>query len=972
MANQTIPNGQTQQTGVVLSEFEERLRVNGTLQTIGDEIGVLTQGFNNDVRVNQSGEILSESTAIRVEGLNTEIDNRGLISGDFNGIDVANGDAAFAQIFNRPQGIITSESRAVNIGGIGALLDNRGLITTSADPRNGTVYGDVTAQNIFIVNRNSGVIDVGHGNNGDAISLELGSTVNGLIRNSGVLQGRGVALGNNQAAAVRLYWVPDAGPTSTFNGDIENLRRGLLAAETGPAVVVEEYVILNGDIRNDGRIESLDPDNGVGIRIEDGATINGTIFNGRRGEISGGRTGIDVGNGGTAIATIVNEGLIEGTSRAVNLGGNFNTLINSGTILTTDDPRNGTVYGDVTALNIEIENSGLIDVGHGNNGDAIALELGAVVNGSILNTGLVQGRGTPVPDTNTASSAIRLYWVESAGAPVSQFNGDIINHGELAAEQGATLLIDDRVALNGVITNSGLITGGLSDSFSGQLAVDTSGAVSPITLINTGEIVGDVRLSQNNDVYVGTDGTANGSVDGVVFGNGGNDQLIGSDADDIFAGGTGDDFILSNDGDDLISGGSGNDFIDAGAGNDTINAGSGVNFVLTGAGHDTVVLSDQGFTVVADFTVGQDSLSLSGLDVDDLEINSLFNSTVIISKTTGDAIAFLPFVDAASLDTSSFTHLPDNPLLGGTVNGLPTVSVYPDTDAFLSEADQNSGSFVFQLSEPAPAGGLTINFQAGDTDPVAGDVDVEISGENISDFTVRPIPGFVSSVTIEEGATEARLTVTPFPGDTELEADEVISLDLLPGDGYTVDPGNIQAGFTLLDELTAVNPPSFGPVISGTPDNDVLNGTDGRDQTLGGDGNDVISGLGRRDLLNGEDGDDILHGGAGADELSGGNGTDLLNGGAGDDLIDGGSDSDALFGGAGADQFVISPTSGVDIVFDYEAGIDQVVLTDGLTLGQVSVVQSGSDALLLTTTGAPLAGFVNVQASDLFADLTVS
>ncbi|MGF1459569.1 MAG: hypothetical protein ACFBSG_11135 [Leptolyngbyaceae cyanobacterium] len=36
----------------------------------------------------------------------------------------------------------------LNIGGIGGgVLDNRGLITTRADPRNGTVYGDVTADN---------------------------------------------------------------------------------------------------------------------------------------------------------------------------------------------------------------------------------------------------------------------------------------------------------------------------------------------------------------------------------------------------------------------------------------------------------------------------------------------------------------------------------------------------------------------------------------------------------------------------------------------------------------------------------------------------------------------------------------------------------------------------------------------------------------------------------------------------------
>ncbi|MEM6521457.1 MAG: calcium-binding protein, partial [Cyanobacteria bacterium P01_C01_bin.70] len=574
-----INDNQTQTEPVELLNFEESLQVNGTLVVDGEEPTILTQSVNNQVQVR--GEILAESTAIRVEGVNTEIDNRGLISGDFNGIDVANGDRAFAQIFNRYDGTITSASRAVNIGGVGAVLDNQGLIITSADPRNGTVYGDVTADNIFIFN--SGVIDVGEGNNGDAISLELGNSVDGRVENSGLVQGRGEALGNNQAAALRLYWVPDAGDTSTFNGDVIN--RGTFTAETGPAVVVEENTILNGDLINAGLISNSNTENGVGVRIEDGGSITGTLIN--HGLISGGRDGIDVGNGGTAIARIENFGRIDSDSRAVNLGGDQNTLINHGGIFSTADPRNGTVYGDVTALNITIENNGLIDVGEGNNGDAISLELGAVVNGGILNTGLVQGRGVADGTTNTASAAIRLYWVESAGAPVSQFNGNIFNAGELATENGATVIIDDRVVLNGAIVNNGLITGGLADSFSGQLAVDASGAASSITLVNTGTIVGDSLLSDNNDTYVGLEG----AVDGAVFGNGGNDEIFGGDSDDIFSGGTGDDLILGNGGNDEIFGGSGNDFIDAGDGNDLIAGGAGLDFVFTGAGQDVVTLS---------------------------------------------------------------------------------------------------------------------------------------------------------------------------------------------------------------------------------------------------------------------------------------------------------------------------------------------------------------------------------------------
>ena len=821
-----INNNQTQTEPVELLGFEDSLRVNGTLTVDGEDPAVLTQSVNNTVQVR--GEVLAETTAIRVEGVNTEIDNRGLISGDFNGIDVANGDRAFAQILNRHDGTITSESRAVNIGGVGGVLDNRGFITTSADPRNGTVYGDVTADNIFIFN--SGAIDVGEGNNGDAISLELGNSVDGRIENDGLVQGRGEAIGDNQAAAVRLYWVPGAGDTSTFNGDVIN--RGTFTAETGPAVVVEENTILNGDLINEGLISNPNLENGVGVRIEDGGTVTGTISN--HGLITGGRDGIDVGNGGAAIARIENFGRIDSASRAVNLGGDQNTLINHGGIFSTADPRNGTVYGDVTALNITIENSGLIDVGEGNNGDAISLELGAVVNGGILNTGLVQGRGVADGTTNTASSAIRLYWVESAGAPVSQFNGNIVNEGELATENGAAVIIDDRVVLNGAIVNNGLITGGLADSFSGQLAVDASGAASPITLVNTGAIAGDVLLSDNNDTYIG----AEGSVNGAVFGNGGNDLLIGGDSADIFSGGSGDDLILGNGGADQIFGGSGNDFIDAGAGNDQISGGAGLDFVITGAGRDVITLSDEGFTIVSDFTLGEDTLALSGLTPDELQIDSVLNSTVITSTTTGEAIAFLPLVEAAEV---------------------------------------SAGGFLPAIAQPL-----------------------------LDDGSVAP------------------------------------------------------AAPALLNGVTD----------SGTPDNDFLNGTAGPDHISGAAGNDIIHGLGQDDLLSGESGNDIIHGGDGSDVLTGSEDNDVLNGGAGDDLIDGGLGNDALFGGAGSDSFVITPNSGVDIIFDFEVGSDRLVFEDGLSLGQVSFVQDGNSTLVIAESGAPLAGLVNVDANELTSALT--
>jgi len=166
----------------------------------------------------------------------------------------------------------------------------------------------------------------------------------------------------------------------------------------------------------------------------------------------------------------------------------------------------------------------------------------------------------------------------------------------------------------------------------------------------------------------------------------------------------------------------------------------------------------------------------------------------------------------ANLDGSNPEVLPisvgDNPnglaiALDNPIAPPPTleVSVFAEPDTPLSEAAQTPGAFIFRLSEPAPAGGLTIHFQAGDTDPDSDSRDVTIGGPgttNIDDFDIRPIPGFTSSVTVSEGATEARLVVTPFPDDLA-EPDEVISLSLLSGENYIVSTENTAAELTLTE-----------------------------------------------------------------------------------------------------------------------------------------------------------------------------
>lgn len=98
--------------------------------------------------------------------------------------------------------------------------------------------------------------------------------------------------------------------------------------------------------------------------------------------------------------------------------------------------------------------------------------------------------------------------------------------------------------------------------------------------------------------------------------------------------------------------------------------------------------------------------------------------------------------------------------------------------------------------------------------------------------------------------------------------------------------------------------------INGTKDNDVLNGTGGKDKIHGHGGNDTINSGGGNDKVFGGPGNDTVNAGPGDDKVWGGPGNDTINGeagrdtirgGPGNDTIDGGTSDDRIWGGPGDD-----------------------------------------------------------------------
>ena len=104
-----------------------------------------------------------------------------------------------------------------------------------------------------------------------------------------------------------------------------------------------------------------------------------------------------------------------------------------------------------------------------------------------------------------------------------------------------------------------------------------------------------------------------------------------------------------------------------------------------------------------------------------------------------------------------------------------------------------------------------------------------------------------------------------------------------------------------------------------------------------------ISGSNGNDYIIADHSGNTLSGADGSDTLNGWDGNDSLAGGSGNDLLIGGSGADTLTGGSGDDQFVFFQDANVDVVTDFEDGIDTLVFSNTTSL---TLFDYGGDAAL--------------------------
>ncbi len=436
-----------------------------------------------------------------------------------------------------------------------------------------------------------------------------------------------------------------------------------------------------------------------------------------------------------------------------------------------------------------------------------------------------------------------------------------------------------------------------------------------VNFVNRGRVGGEMIFYTGDDMY---DGSA-GSVGGIVYGNAGNDTLIGGIGHEQFAGGFGADRLFGNAGIDLLDGGSGNDTLDGGTGLDTLIGGPGNDtFFVDAAGDSVGEMTGEGTDRIfagVSYVLGSDlSIELlttrdaAGTTAIDFVGNGIANTLVGNAGTNilnGGAGADV-LVALAGDDVLIGGEGAANTLQGGL--GNDTYYVSATGDSVIEFAGEGNDTVRTTLGVYALGGNVDNLVYVGDSafigigDAVGnvilgGARDDILNGQDGDDILVAAggndvLIGGTGANTLQGGAGNDLYYVSS-AGDTIVE---------MPGMGYDTISTSLSA-YTLFGDLEALVFRGQGAFRgTGSMNDDVI---------VGGSGNDELRGL---------DGRDVLSGNAGAD---------YLFGNAGDDQINGGMGNDRLEGGTGSDLFVFADAS-IDTITDFAAASDRILLDRSL------------------------------------------
>ncbi|MGB3532618.1 MAG: hypothetical protein WBA13_03770 [Microcoleaceae cyanobacterium] len=508
--------------------------------------------------------------------------------------------------------------------------------------------------------------------------------------------------------------------------------------------------------------------------------------------------------------------------------------------------------------------------------------------------------------------------------------------------------------------------------------------------------------------------------------------------DDLINGLAGDDILGGGDGDDRINGGDGIDNLQGDNGSDTLDGGQGLNNLLDGGTGDEIDFvtyeNDTGFITVnlnfgTGFAAGRSDIlsNITGVIGSVVGTNTLTgdnNNNVLRGGNLNDVIN-----GGGGGDTLEGGN-GNNNLTGGAGSDLLKAGIGNDTYNidFVALAGGTQIEDAGGIDSLAFSPALTLVAAP----PNVGIVGMGRSGENLlidisQDGIINPaddltIINFYANATDNTAGTGFIETVSNLPGNTILNLVEIIpSVTVTTPTANNTTPGLPVAGITPFSPLDLPtgeqlylfsNEPDFESIpaaaagrqvlalsgndnvtgsngaddVGGNKGADTLNGGSGNDTLRGGQGSDLVNGEANDDLLNGNQDNDTLNGGLGNDIVRGGKGADVLSGNVGNDFLIGDRDQDILTGGAGSDTFVLvggnaaaNSLDEADLITDFVPGSDQIMLTDGLAFGDLSLTQvelqvNGGASVMSIAIQAPDSSYLGIVQNSLglvFTDFIV-
>jgi Ca2+-binding RTX toxin-like protein len=499
-----------------------------------------------------------------------------------------------------------------------------------------------------------------------------------------------------------------------------------------------------------------------------------------------------------------------------------------------------------------------------------------------------------------------------------------------------------------------------------------------------------------NDVLIGAVGND------ILSGGPGNDILSGGPGDDVLHGGPGDDYVDAGSGNDILSGGPGDDVLHGDGDNNHIMGVAGHDTINGGSGDDRLEDSDGNGQFIGGLEDGitkknaVNDILLPEISFYDLPPNPIIPLVpampTVPVQVAEDAIDLggkpaIPLVPATPSVPASPATPPisaDEPLLLlPPPSATPSVPASPATppvpiyflgsltsNAFYSPPDfYNSFDFYVPYLSGAENFFESHNEQLERSNQGLKPIALVHFLEKLKNCCLFENPLFtrVSGVfcttkvpyyDVLEGAVGDDALEGSYGDDTLTGGDANrpeawwFGNDTLDGgDGNDVLDGG--AGHDVLfggpgnDTLIGDNRTNWfygEDTLDGGAGDDILYSGSGDDHLFGGAGHDTLIGdnscglAADNDILEGGAGNDILDGGNGNDTLNGGSGNDILRGGKGDDILVGGDGIDFLIGGGGADYFELFKNQDLDIVVDFQIGVDKIQLK-GISSSSITVSQ---------------------------------